>query len=312
MRRLLSFLVPVVAVATVAAAIAISGGVLASDTRAAGQRVAPGGPLPLAVEPDPDEPPDMDLSAPPIALAPPGGAIVQQGLVRIPKPTIDPKGQRRVGIQIGHWQTDTVPKEYGSRIIAQTGTSWAGISEVDTPSEIPDRMAALLKAQGIAVDILPTTVPEGYLADVFIALHCDGDGVGVLSGFKMAHGSRRGPFEDKLVTTIKDVYAKATGMDYDAEHVTRQMTGYYSFNWSRYQHATSPFTPAAIIELGFLSNADDRNLLVNKPQVIAGALVNGILKFLDDTPRSKIFGADLLIAQTPIRQGAVPSPTTPP
>jgi N-acetylmuramoyl-L-alanine amidase len=254
----------------------------------------------------------MDLSAPPIALAPPGGAIVQQGLVRIPKPTIDPKGQRRVGIQIGHWQTDTVPKEYGTRIIAQTGTSWAGINEVDTTSEIADRMATLLKAQGIAVDILPTTVPEGYLADVFIALHCDGDGVGVLSGFKMAHGSRRGPFEDKLVTTIKDVYAKATGMDYDAEHVTRAMLGYFAFNWSRYQHATSPFTPAAIIELGFLSNADDRNLLVNKPQVVAGALVNGILKFLDDTPRSKIFGADLLIAQTPIRQGAVPSPTTPP
>jgi N-acetylmuramoyl-L-alanine amidase len=128
----------------------------------------------------------------------------------------------------------------------------------------------------------------------------------------MAHGSRRGPFEDKLVTTIKDVYAKATGMDYDAEHVSRGMTNYYSFNWSRYQHATSPFTPAAIIELGFLSNTDDRNLLVNKPQVIAGALVNGILKFLDDTPRSKMFGEDLLIPQTPIRQGPPPSPTTPP
>jgi N-acetylmuramoyl-L-alanine amidase len=108
------------------------------------------------------------------------------------------------------------------------------------------------------------------------------------------------------------VYAKATGMDYDAEHVTRQMTGYYALNWTRYQHATSPFTPAAIIELGFLSNADDRNLLVNKPQVIAGALVNGILKFLDDTPRSKMFGEDLLIPQTPIRQGPPPSPTTPP
>ena len=51
---------------------------------------------------------------------------------------------------------------------------------------------------------------------------------------------------------------------------------------------------------------------MNKPQVIAGALVNGILKFLDDTPRSKMFGEDLLIPQTPIRQGPPPSPTTPP
>jgi N-acetylmuramoyl-L-alanine amidase len=312
MRRLLSMLVPVVAIATVAAAVAVSGGALAQDPRAVGEKVPAGGPLPLAVEPDPEEPPEMDLSAPPIALAPPGGAIVQQGLVRIPKPQVDPRGQRRVGIQIGHSQTDTVPKEYGARIQAQTGTSWAGITEVDTTSAIADRMATLLKAQGLAVDILPTTVPEGYLADLFIALHCDSDGVGVLSGFKLAHGSRRGPFEDKLVTMIKDAYAKATGMDYDADHVTRNMTGYFAFNWSRYQHATSPFTPATIIELGFLSNDDDRNLLVDKPQVIATALVDGILKFLDDTPRSKIFGEDLLIPQAPIRQGAIASPTTPP
>ena len=307
----------IVAILTVGAAVAVSRGAfpllaVAQDSRAAGVQVPAGGPLPLAVDPDPDEPPDMDLSAPPIALAPPGGAIVQQGLVRIPKPKVDLAGQRRVGIQIGHWQTDDVPKEYGTRIQAQTGTSWAGITEVDVTTEIAERMATLLNAQGIAVDILPTTIPEGYIADVFIALHCDGDGVGVLSGFKMAHGSRRGPYEDKLMTTIKDVYAKATGMDYDAEHVSRNMTGYFAFNWSRYQHATSPYTPATIIELGFLSNDADRYLLVKKPDVIASALTKGILQFLDATPRSKIFGEDLLIPQTPIRQGPIPSPTTPP
>jgi len=312
MRRLLSLLIPLVLFATLAAAVAVSGGALALDPRAAGVQVPAGGPLPLAVDPDPDEPLDMDLTAPPIALAPPGGAIVQLGLVRIPKPKVDPNGQRRVGIQIGHLQTDDVPKEYGTRIQLQTGTSWAGVTEVDVTMEIADRMATLLTAQGIAVDILPTTIPEGYLADVFIALHCDGDGVGVLSGFKMAHGSRRGPYEDRLMTTIKDVYARATGMDYDAEHVSRAMLAYFAFNWSRYQHATSPFTPATIIELGFLSNADDRYLLENKPDLIATALTNGILKFLDDTPRTKIFGEDLLIPQTPIRQGPIPSPTTPP
>lgn len=312
MRRLLSVLAPVVVIATVAAAVVVSGGAPTQDPRAAGVQVPAGGPLPLAVDPDPDDPPEMDLTAPPIALAPPGGAIVQQGLVRIPKPKVDPNDQRRVAIQIGHWQTDDVPKEYGTRIQLQTGTSWAGYTEVDVTSEIADRMATLLRAQGVAVDILPTTIPEGYLADVFISLHCDGDGVGVLSGFKMAHGSRRGPYEDRLMKTIKDVYAKATGMDYDAEHVSRGMSNYYGFNWSRYQHTTSPFTPATIIELGFLSNDDDRFLLVKKPDLIATALTNGILQFLDSTPRSKIFGDDLLIPQTPIRQGPIPTPTTPP
>jgi len=308
MRRLLALLV---VAAAVAATVAFVGGSLIPGSGIVGTKVPPGGPLPIAVEQDPGEP-EPDLNAPPVALAPPGGAIVQQGIVRIQPPKIDPNAPRRVGIQIGHWQTDDVPKEYGTRIQAQTGTSWAGITEVEVTTEIADRMATLLTAQGVAVDILPTTIPEGYVADVFIALHCDGDGVGELSGFKMAHGSRRGPYEDALMTMIKDVYAKATGMSYDLEHVSRNMTGYYAFNWSRYQHATSPFTPAAIIELGFLSNDDDRDLLVDHPDLIATALVNGIFKFLDATPRSKIFSQDLLIPAAPIRQGPLPSPTTPP
>lgn len=308
MRRLLVILVAVLALA---AAVAMSCGVLAPDVRVTGEKVPAGAPLPLAIEEDPGDP-EPDLNAPPVALAPPGGAIIQQGVVRIPRPKIDMSGQRRVGIQIGHWQTEDVPKEYGTRIQQQTGTSWEGITEVDTTTEIANRMAALLEAQGIAVDVLPTTVPVGYVADVFIALHCDGDGVGELSGFKMAHGTRRGPYEDALLTDVKDAYGKATGFSYDVAGISRSMTSYYAFNWGRYQHATSPFTPATIIELGFLSNDDDRAFLLDHADVVAGAVTNGILKFLDDTPRSKIFGNDLVVPQTPLRQGPLPSPTTPP
>ena len=307
MRRLL---VAGAALAAVVAAVAISCGAFVPGG-ASGTPVPAGAPLPLAVEEEPGDA-ESDLNGPPVALAPPGGAIIQQGVVRIPKPNIDLGGQRRVGIQIGHWQTDAVPKEYGARIPQQTGTSWEGITEIDTTTAIAERMAVLLKAQGVAVDILPTTVPEGYLADVFIALHCDGDGVGELSGFKMAHSTRRGPYEDALLTTIKDAYAKATGLDYDVAHVTRNMTGYYAASWGRYQHATSPFTPSTIIELGYLSNDDDRALLVDHPDVIASALTTGILTFLDNTPRSKIFGGDLLVPRAPLRQGPLPSPTTPP
>ena len=304
-------IVILVAGAAVVSAVGLAFGVFPGSTRAVGEKVPAGAPLPLAIEEEPGDLP-VDLNAPPVALAPPGGAIIQQGVVRIPKPNVDVKGQRRVGIQVGHWMTDNVPKEYGTRIQLQTGTSWAGYTEVDTTMAIAERMASLLKAQGIAVDLLPTTIPEGYLADVFIALHCDGDGVGELSGFKMAIGSRRGTYDAKLMQDIKDVYAKATGLSWDQEHISRAMLGYYPFNWSRYQHAASPFTPATIIELGFLSNDDDRALLVDHPDLIATALVNGIFKFLDDNPRSKIFSEDLLIPQLPLRQGPQPTPTTPP
>lgn len=303
--------VPLVgALVAVVAALAITRGV-APDQSGDVTRVPPGAPLPLAVEQEPGDP-DPDLNAPPVALAPPGGAIVQNGVVRIPRPRIDPNGQRRVGIQIGHLETTDVPAEYGARIQQQTGASVDGVTEVDVTTAIARRMATLLRAQGIAVDILPTTVPEGYLADVFIALHCDDDGTGELSGFKMAHSTRRAPYEDALVTSVKDAYAAATGLGYDVAHVSRAMISYYAFNWGRFQHATSPFTPSTIIELGFLSNDGDRDLLVDHADIVAGALVSGILAFLDATPRSKLFGEDLLIPRAPLRQGPIPSPTTPP
>lgn len=280
----------------------------ASLPNTSGQRVPGGAPLPLALEQDPTDG-EPDLDAPPVALAPPGGAIIESGVIRIPKPAIDLNGQRRVGIQIGHLQTDTVPKEYGPRIPLQTGTSWEGVTEVEVTTEIAGRIAALLRAQGVAVDLIPTTVPEGYLADAFIALHVDSDGVGELSGFKMAHSTRRGPYEDALMTTIKDAYGKATGLDYDATHISPNMRSYYSFNWGRFQHATSPFTPSTIIELGFLSNDDDRAFLTDHPEVAAAALVRSILQFLDDHPRSVLFGSDLVVPRVPLRRSPSPTPS---
>ena len=308
MRRVLALAVAGLAVV---AAVAISSNSLLPDLRADGVVVPAGGPLPLPADPDPDDPEPENLNAPPMALAPPSGAVVQQALVRLLKPKVDYQAPRRVGIQIGHWQTTDIPKEYGARLATQTGTSWAGITEVDVSMEVAERMATILRAQGVEVDILPTTVPVGYLADVFIALHCDGDGVGAISGFKMSHGSRRGPFEDKLLNDVKQSYGKATGLDYDAEHVSRNMTGYFAFNWSRFQHSASPFTPAVILEMGFLSHPDDCDLLVNHPDVVAKAITDGILRFLDSTPRAKIFGDDLLVPTTPLRPGPFvpPSPS---
>jgi N-acetylmuramoyl-L-alanine amidase len=219
-----------------------------------------------------------------------------------------PTGPRRIGIQVGHWKTDDVPKELGTRITFQTGTTWAGVEEVDVNMDIAERMKAQLTARGYVVDILPTTIPPGYLADVFVALHADGDETEEKSGFKIAHGSRRGPYEDKLVSLLREEYEKGTGLDWDALGISRNMTGYFAFNWGRYQHAAAAHTPAAIVEMGFLSNGYDRDLMVNKADGVATAIVNGIQRFLDEVPRSKIFGEDLIVPQ---RGRASPSPSTP-
>jgi N-acetylmuramoyl-L-alanine amidase len=282
---------------------------LTSLQQAAGVKVPAGAPLPMLQDIDPEDlDPARDIpGVPPVALAPPGGAVVQSNGIRIPKPVM-PTGPRRIGIQVGHWKTDEVPAELGSRIVFQSGTSWAGVNEVDVNMDIAERIKALLTTRGYAVDILPTTIPPGYLADVFLALHADGDGTGENSGFKIAHGSRRGPSEDKLVAALREEYWKVTALPEDAEHVTRNMSGYYAFNWGRYQHAAAAHTPAAILEMGYLSNGHDRELLVNHADAVATGIVNGIQRFLDEVPASRIFGADLVVP--PQRGFPSPSPRT--
>jgi N-acetylmuramoyl-L-alanine amidase len=298
----------VVAAAAAAYAVLAPGSVPGNGSRSGdGVAVAAGAPLPILQDIDPEDlDPARDVpGVPPVALAPPGGAVVQANGVRIPKPAM-PTGARRIGIQVGHWKTDEVPAELGRRITYQTGTSWAGVNEVDVNMDIAKRMRAQLTARGYIVDIIPTTMPVGYLADVLVALHADGDGTGEKSGFKIAHGSRRGPYEDKLVSLLRDEYGKATGLEWDALGISRGMRAYYGFNWGRYQHAAAPHTPAALLEMGFLSNDYDRVLMVDKADGVATAIVAGLQRFLDVVPRSKIFGEDLIVA--PLRGAPSPSP----
>src|SRR5258708_9773593 len=82
------------------------------------------------------------------------------GYVRISPPRV-PDGPRRVGIQAGHWMTDNVPQEL-RRLEDQTGASWDGYNEVDINLDIAPRVAALLRATGLAVDLLPPPIPARY------------------------------------------------------------------------------------------------------------------------------------------------------
>jgi N-acetylmuramoyl-L-alanine amidase len=79
------------------------------------------------------------------------------------------------------------------------------------------------------------------------------------------------------------------------------MRGYYAFSWSRFQHAVAAHTPAVILEMGYVSNDDDRALMLDKPDVLATAIAHGVMMYLDETPRSKIFGQDLVVPAFPSR-----------
>ncbi|MBI2756883.1 MAG: N-acetylmuramoyl-L-alanine amidase [Chloroflexi bacterium] len=194
----------------------------------------------------------------------------------------NPPGPVRVGLQAGHWLTDQVPPEL-SRL--QGGSSGGGYQEWEVNLQIARYAASLLEEQGIIVDVLPTTVPERYRAQVFVSIHADGDTAGQLSGFKVARPgfSSLPEVDDRLVESLNSSYGRATGLARDDEHISVRMRYYYAFNSRRYCSAVAPGVPQAIIEAGFLTSSADRRLLIGTPAVAARGIADGILAFLADS-----------------------------
>jgi len=257
----------------------------------------------------PEVPEAPGLPAPLVDAPPPAPVVTARPPIRIPKPVI-PAGPRRVGIQVGHWRNDELPEEL-RRIEGQTGTSGGGVSEWQLNLDVANRVAALLRGHGYAVDILPAAVPPGYLADAFISLHADGDPGGGSRGYKAAHGSRRGPYEGQLVRSLVEEYGRATGLPHDEDGVTRNMLGYYAFAWSRFQHTVAAHTPSAIFEMGFLTSAADRTVLLQRIDAVASGIANGVLRFLDEVPAGAAFAEDLIVPATQPRSPGQPAPGTP-
>lgn len=194
----------------------------------------------------------------------------------------NPAARARVGLQIGHYLIEQLPEDQ-ARLRTQTGGSGGGYREVDINMAVVQRVAPLLVARGVTVDILPATVPKDYRADAFVAIHCDAtpDGSPVVRGYKLARyrDSTIPEQDDALTEAIAVNYAAATRLPLDP-NVTRAMTGYYAFNPRRFETTIGPETPSTIVELGFLTNPADRAVLVNQQDLIAAALADGILRFL--------------------------------
>ncbi len=206
-----------------------------------GGAVPPGDPAPV-VSLDPE-------SAPPPATNPPEAdntcdvapGPFDRSQFRVPLPATprwNPPGQKRVGIQAGHWLTEQSPQELRG---LGPGASGGGKSEWEVNLNIARRVGALLEAEGIQVDILPTTVPVRYRAHAFVSIHADGDVAGRYSGFKVARpGFSSVPeADDRLVRAINAAYEPATGLARDDDHISLRMLYYYAFNSRRYCHAVS-------------------------------------------------------------------------
>jgi N-acetylmuramoyl-L-alanine amidase len=188
----------------------------------------------------------------------------------------------RVGIQAGHWKAASAPDELASLRTA-TGASSAGVREVDMNLKVAQQVKVILESHGVQVDLLSTALPVKYQADAFVAIHADANGSTAVNGFKAASGSNSATKQQDqaLVQDLYSEYTTTTGMPTD-DSFTDNMYYYYAFNASNRQHTVAPTTPAAIVEMGFLTNRGDRDMIVNHSDVIAQGIAQGIMDYLSD------------------------------
>ncbi|MBA3469825.1 MAG: N-acetylmuramoyl-L-alanine amidase [Herpetosiphonaceae bacterium] len=196
-----------------------------------------------------------------------------------PAPTATP-APPRVGIQVGHWKTADLPDEL-ARFRTSTGAYSDGTSEAEVNLDIAQRVALLLEAEGIVVDLLPATLPVNYQADAFITIHADGSTSSSARGFKMATPWRTSAASQQLYETLLAEYAAGTGLPQDGA-ITVNMRGYYAFNWRRHRHAIAKTTPAVIIEMGYLTNSTDRAFFRDQPDRIATSIAAGVRRYLTE------------------------------
>ena len=186
----------------------------------------------------------------------------------------------RVGIQIGHLDAAQLPAEL-RRLRTSTGAYADGIGEVRINSAVAEAAAEILRSAGVEVTLLPATIPPGFAADAFVAVHADGSRHASLRGYKVSPPWRASPASRRLVAALHEHYGAATGLPVDLNGVTYNMRGYYAFNSYRYRHAITPDTPAAILELGYLSNRVDREYLLEYAATAAAGMAAGVLAYLD-------------------------------
>jgi N-acetylmuramoyl-L-alanine amidase len=151
-----------------------------------------------------------------------------------------------------------------------------GLTEAEVVENIAARVIAGLQTHGIAADLLDEFDArlQGYVATGLVSIHADScDYINDLAtGFKIAGSGYTD--SSQLSICIEDAYRQATQMNYHANTITPHMTDYHAFR------ELAAGVPGVIIEVGFLNL--DRAILTTQPDVVAGAITDGILCYVDD------------------------------
>ena len=193
-----------------------------------------------------------------------------------------PDGPVRIALQAGHWRANEAPREL--RGLRNNGTRWRGTAEWEVNLEIVRCAGTMLEGMGYEVDILPAVVPPSYRAHLFISIHADGSNDPNASGYRVAAPRRDATGRaSQVAALLEQSYGETTGIK-RLPAATRRMRNYYAFNFRRYEHALHPMTIAVILETGFLTSQDDRQVLMNHPERAARGIVDAVVAFPETPP----------------------------
>ena len=217
--------------------------------------------------------------APPVKLLAPTGVPIPPipkeervgGPVTVPN---NHDGPRWVSLQIGHYRNENFPEEL-QHLSTNTGASAAGVTEVRLNEEVTRKTASLLIERGYKVDILDATVPVAYVTDLFLAIHADGNDSSSLRGFKSTPPWNSVPASDEFVRILYEEYGKATGLPSDPV-TSVGMADYYAFNPVTYRHAVSANVPGTLLEMGFVTNPEDRRVMTQEQDRVAWGIANAV------------------------------------
>jgi len=215
----------------------------------------------------------------------PTPALVENQTPEVKGATANVEAQQKplkIGIQAGHWKNNELPNELKNLRLYGGGGDVNGVLEWKVNLAVANKLAETLREKGFEVDVIPATIPDGYKSDIFISLHADGNNDTSVSGYKTA-GSAFDETDksNKLSEEISKEYKKATKLDFDP-NVTSDMTQYYGFNYVKFHTSIDPSAAAAIIEMGFLTNTHDRNMMTKDQDTIADAIAQGISNFISN------------------------------
>jgi N-acetylmuramoyl-L-alanine amidase len=186
--------------------------------------------------------------------------------------------QKRIGIVSGHRGGDVYDP---GAVCTDANGEAVRPNENDINFSVAERVVNTLRGMGYTADLLDEFDPrlQTYQAAALVSIHAntcrEWPGGEFVSGYLIAAPEARATMrgnDELLVGCIANYYGAMTQLQ-RRPGVTRDMTDYHNFR------EIHPQTPAAIIELGFLRA--DWELLTTQPDLMAQAIINGILCFAD-------------------------------